>query len=98
MPKMPKTMPKNHADESVAVGYILHMASKLGTRYKRRRTTMVPVTTMEEIPVLSTKELAELRASLQQAEARLKAGKGIDYDPKAFKDRLIGIYRRGGRQ
>ena len=53
---------------------------------------------MEEIPVLSTKELAELRASLQQAEARLKAGKGIGYDPKAFKDRLIGIYRRGGRQ
>ena len=59
----------------------------------KRRTTMVPVTTMEEIPVLSEKERAELTTSLKAAEARVKAGKGIDYDPKTFKDRLVGIYR-----
>ena len=48
---------------------------------------------MEEIPVLSDKERAALTDALKKAEARIKAGKGIDYDPKTFKDRLIGIYR-----
>ena len=37
---------------------------------------------MEEIPVLSDQERAELTTSLQDAEARVKAGKAIDYDPK----------------
>jgi hypothetical protein len=76
--------------ESVPVCYIDLMTSK--TVAKRRRTTMVPVTTMEEIPVLSEKERTELTASLKKAAARVKAGKGIDYDPKIFKDRLVGIY------
>ena len=58
---------------------------------------MVPVTTMEEIPVLSEEERAKLTASLKEAEARIKAGKGIDYDPKRFSDRLLGIYRGGKR-
>ena len=74
------------------------MASKTATSDKRRRTTMVPVTTMEEIPVLSDQERAELTTSLKEAEARVKAGKAgkaIDYDPKTFKDRLVGIYRGG---
>ena len=69
------------------------MTSKTATRDKRRRTTMVPVTTMEEIPVLSGKERAQLTTSLKEAAARIKAGKAIDYDPKTFKDRLVGIYR-----
>jgi hypothetical protein len=69
------------------------MASKPATKDKRPRTTMVPVTTMEEIPVLSERERAELTASLKAAEARVKAGKAIDYDPKTFKQRLINIYR-----
>ena len=60
-----------------------------------RRTTMVPVTTMEEIPVLSERERAELTTALEAAEARVKAGKAVDYEPKTFRDRLIGIYRRG---
>jgi hypothetical protein len=68
------------------------MTSKTVTKDKRRRTTMVPVTTMEEIPVLSEKERTELTASLEEAAARVKAGKGIDYDPKTFRDRLVGIY------
>ena len=54
---------------------------------------MVPVTTMEEIPVLSEKERAELIARLKEAEARIKAGDYIEYDPKKFKDRLMRIYR-----
>jgi hypothetical protein len=69
------------------------MATKTATKSKRRRTTMVPVTTMEEIPVLSDKERAELLASLKEAEARVKAGKAVDYDPKTFKQRLLRIYR-----
>ena len=80
-----------------AACYIAVMASKATAEGKRRRTTMVPVTTMEEIPVLSDQERAELTTSLKEAEARVKAGKAIDYDPKSFKDRLIGAYRRGKR-
>ena len=67
------------------------------TKAKRRRTTTVPVTTMEEIPVLSDQERTELTNSLQDAEDRVKAGKAIDYDPKTFKNRLIGIYRAAKR-
>ena len=73
------------------------MNDKTATRDKRRRTTMVPVTTMEEIPVLSEAEREELLTSLKEAEARAKAGQTTDYDPKTFKDRLIGIYR-GSKQ
>jgi hypothetical protein len=67
------------------------------TKDKHRRTTMVPVTTMEEIPILSGKERNELLARLKAAQARVKAGKAIDYDPAAFKERLVGIYRRAKR-
>jgi len=54
---------------------------------------MVPVTTMEELPVLSDKERADLRTSLEKAEGRIEAGQGIDYDPKTFRRRLLEIYR-----
>jgi hypothetical protein len=67
------------------------------TKNKRRGTTMAPVTTMEEIPVLGDDERAELLASLKRAEEEVNAGKAIDYDSKKFKDRFIGIYRRGKR-
>jgi len=52
---------------------------------------------MEEIPVLSKKERAILADALSKAEARVKAGKGVEYDPETFKNRLIGIYRNGKR-
>jgi hypothetical protein len=68
------------------------MASNSETKDKRR-TTMVPVTTMEEVPVLSDEERAELLASLKEAEAQIKAGNSTEYAPKSFRDRLIGIYR-----
>jgi len=58
---------------------------------------MLPVTTMEEIPVLSETERAELLASLTEAEQRMASGKAVDYDPKSFKKRMLGIYRAAKR-
>ena len=67
------------------------------TARKRRRTTMVPVTTLEEMPVLDESERSELLASLKEAESDIKAGKGIEYDPETFRDRLVRIYRANKR-
>jgi hypothetical protein len=53
--------------------YNLGMNNKTATRDNRRRTTTVPVTTMEEILVLSETEREELLTSLKAAEARAKA-------------------------
>jgi hypothetical protein len=36
---------------------------------------------------------ADLVASLKGAKARISAGEAMDYDPEAFKKRLIGIFR-----
>lgn len=89
---------RSDLSESLQACYILVMANETKTtKGQTRRTTTVPVTTMEEIPVLSAQERRQLTASLEQAEARIKAGKAIDYDPKTFKKRLIGVYRRGKR-
>ena len=79
--------------ESGSGCYIGCMTMKAATDRKRRRTTVVPVTTMEEIPVLDEQERAELIRALQEAEARAEAGEAVDYDPKTFKRRLIDIYR-----
>ena len=70
------------------------MASKTDTEDNSRRTTSVPVTTMEDVPVLSEYERADLVASLNDAEARVKAGKAVDYDSKTVRKRLIGIYQQ----
>ena len=69
------------------------MATKTETKGKRRRTTMVPVTTMEEIPVLTDEERAALLASLEEAEAQIKAGDYAEYDRKKFRERFMRIYR-----
>jgi hypothetical protein len=71
--------------------------SSNATSKDRRRTTLVPVTTMEEVPVLSAEEQTKLRAELEAAEARIAAGEGVDYDPKTFRKRLIDIYRAAKR-
>jgi hypothetical protein len=55
---------------------------------------MVPVTTMEEIPVLDDEERAELLAALKHAEEQIKAGKFVEYDPETFKARLLDNHRR----
>ena len=54
---------------------------------------MVPVTTMEELPVLDEGEREGLLRTLKQAEGEVKVGKATKYDPKRFKDRLVRIYR-----
>jgi hypothetical protein len=69
------------------------MASKTATKDKRRRTTSVPVTTMEDIPILTDAERADLLASLKEAEAQIKDGDCTDYDRKKFRDRFMRIYR-----
>ena len=61
--------------------------------HKGRRAPVVPGTPMEDPPILDEQERAQLVASLIEAEAEIKAGKGAEYDPKALKDRLVGIYR-----
>jgi hypothetical protein len=73
------------------------MTAKADGKVKQRRTTMVPVTTMEEIPILSDQEREDLLDSLRQAEARVKAGQAVDYDRKSFRERLITIYRGSKR-
>jgi hypothetical protein len=71
---------------------------KAATKSKSRRTTMVPVTTMEEIPLLTENERAALMKALTDAEARIKTGNAIDYDPKEFKKRLLSVYRAGKKR
>ena len=47
---------------------------------KTPRTTLIPVTTMEEVPVLSNEQRAELVASLAEAEREIAEGRGAPYD------------------
>ena len=55
------------------------------------RTIMMPVTTMEEMPLLSEAERAEMLTSLKEAEARMGAGEGIEHDPDTFVERLMAV-------
>jgi hypothetical protein len=64
---------------------------------KSRSTTSVPVTTMEDIPVLSEREREDLIGSLKAAQADIKAGKSIDYESRTFKKRLLDIFRAAKR-
>jgi hypothetical protein len=65
--------------------------SNSSTNPKPHRTAMVPVTTMEELPLLTEAERADLLVSLKEAEASVKAGQGVEHDPDTFVDRLIAI-------
>jgi hypothetical protein len=73
--------------------HIVAMRTKSAVKQKGRRTTTVPVTTMEEIPILGERERAELLASLKKAEAQIKAGDFTEHDPKTLKERMLRIYR-----
>ena len=64
---------------------------------KARPTTAVPVTTMEEVPVLSAHEREELLTALDDASADIREGRGLDHDPEQFKDRLTRAYRAAKR-
>lgn len=54
---------------------------------------MMPVTTMEEVPILGEEERAEMLASLKEAEARIAAGQFTVFEPRAFQERLLAICR-----
>ncbi len=56
---------------------------------EKRPTTLVPVTSMEEIPILSVEERMSLAASIVEAEARIKKGEFVEFEPAAFKERLL---------
>jgi hypothetical protein len=63
------------------------------TTEKKRagRTAMVPVTTMEEAPILSEEERAEMVAILKDAEARVASGECVEHDPGTFVDHLMEV-------
>ncbi len=67
------------------------MSTKAADR--RRPTTLVPVTTLEEIPVLSASEHDELLNTLKSAEAEIAAGRGREFEPDSFKRRLIEVFK-----
>jgi hypothetical protein len=73
------------------------MTAKSNRRHQPRPTTMVPVTTMEELAVLSDEERSELLAALKEAEAQVRSGGYTDYDPESLKKRLLDIYRNRKR-
>ena len=73
--------------------YVLFMSSKSNRKQDNRPTTMVPVTTMEELPVLSDDERAKLLADLKAAEAEIASGQYTEYESEAFKKRLLEIYQ-----
>jgi hypothetical protein len=66
---------------------------KRSTLVPKRETMTVPVVTVEEVPVLSERERADLVASLKQAEADVAAGKAKPFDREEFKKRFLAICR-----
>ena len=56
-----------------------------------RDTVIVPVVTLEEVPVPTEEERAELVASLKQAEADVAAGRTKPFDRETFKKRFLAI-------
>jgi hypothetical protein len=57
----------------------------------KRQTMVVPVVTMEEVPVLTDQERADFVASLKQAEADVAAGKAKPFNREEFKRRFLAI-------
>ncbi|HLQ92731.1 MAG TPA: hypothetical protein VK148_22130 [Xanthobacteraceae bacterium] len=56
-----------------------------------RDTVVVPVVTLEEVPVPTEEEQAELVASLKQAEADVAAGRTKPFDRETLKKRFLAI-------
>ena len=74
------------------------MTAKAVRKQSRRRTTVVPVTTMEEMPVLTADERAEFLKSLEDAQASIRAGQGVEYEPEKLKTWLYTAYRGDRRK
>jgi hypothetical protein len=52
---------------------------------------MVPVMTMEEVPILFEEERAGMIVSLEAAEDRISVGQYVEHDPDTFVDGLMEI-------
>ena len=52
---------------------------------------VVPVVTLEEVPVPTEEERAEFVASLKQAEADVAAGRTKPFDRETFNKRFLSI-------
>jgi hypothetical protein len=46
---------------------------------------------MEELPILSDDERAEMIASLKAAEARIASGEYVEHDSSTFVDHLMSV-------
>ena len=67
--------------------------NKRATLNPKRETMVVPVITMEEVPILSEGERADFVASLKQAEADVAAGKAKPFNRQEFTKRFLAICR-----
>ena len=52
---------------------------------------MFPLTTLEEAPLLTEDQRADMIKSLKEAEARIAAGRYVEHDPDAFVARLMEL-------
>ena len=64
---------------------------------KNRRTAMVPITTMEEVVILSEVERADMIATLRAAEQRIASGDSIEHNSETFVDELMAIRAAAAR-
>ena len=61
----------------------------------QQKTSFVPVTTMEEVPVLSDEEREPLRASLDQARAEITAGNFDELTSERLRAEFDAVFYRG---
>jgi predicted transcriptional regulator len=64
--------------------------SKTGTHRSGAATTFMPVTTMEEVPVFTEAERADMLATLKQGEADITAGRATRLQPAEVEPWLRG--------
>lgn len=55
---------------------------------------MMPITSMEEIPVLTEVERTGFIASLKEGEASIKKGYALHLDAKSIKKWLFALYHK----
>ena len=68
--------------------------SKTDTQRSGTPTTFVPVMTMEEVPVFTEAERAEMLASLKQGEAYIAAGRATRLEADEIEPWLNGKLER----
>jgi hypothetical protein len=57
----------------------------------KKETMVVPIVTLEEVPVPTERERAALWASLKEADADVAAGKAKPFDREEFRRRFLAI-------